>query len=232
MESKIGARQLVLAWLLAVFTATGIAYAAIPGPDGAIHACFKKSGGALRVIDTSLGACAANENAIQWNQLGQPGAPGAPGVSGYEVVVSEQANPPSLLRGGMRVPCPDNKVVLGGGAGVADEEGVVPGDVIQSHPESDGSGEHRGSDDGDDSGDERRSDGSDHASFAAADGVRCSTRERRMRFASSATPHVAATAPPSIASAVASRVESPSRLRNAGTVTVRIWMPIPIPTAA
>jgi hypothetical protein len=137
MQLTIGIRHVAFAWLLAVCTAAGIAYAVIPGPDGTIRACFKKSGGALRVIDASLGACAANENALAWNQAG---APGAPGISGYEIVVSERANPPSVHFGGQRASCPDGKLALGGGAGVADEEGLVHGDVLQSHPESDGSG--------------------------------------------------------------------------------------------
>jgi len=32
----------------------GTAYAAIPGGDGAIHGCYTKSGGTLRVIDASV----------------------------------------------------------------------------------------------------------------------------------------------------------------------------------
>jgi hypothetical protein len=53
----------------------GAAFAALPGSDGAIHACYHKSTGALRVVDAA-DACRNGEQAIAWNQRGQPGPPG------------------------------------------------------------------------------------------------------------------------------------------------------------
>jgi hypothetical protein len=35
----------------------GVAYATIPDGQGVIHACYAKSGGALRVIDASVANC-------------------------------------------------------------------------------------------------------------------------------------------------------------------------------
>src|SRR5262245_58878879 len=39
--------------LAALSLAAGIAYATIPDGDGTIHGCYRKSGGALRVIDNA-----------------------------------------------------------------------------------------------------------------------------------------------------------------------------------
>lgn len=60
------------------------AVASIPGPDGTITACIKKSGrakGALRVIDASK-RCSRKERKLSWNQAGRPGPTGAPGRDG------------------------------------------------------------------------------------------------------------------------------------------------------
>ena len=70
---------------LAATTLTGgIAWAAIPDHDGAIHGCYTKVGGVLRVIDTAKGQkCLANlEVPITWNERGPKGDPGTAGVDG------------------------------------------------------------------------------------------------------------------------------------------------------
>src|SRR5262245_35986395 len=43
------------------------------GPDGVIHACFKKRSGKLRVIAEGQ-PCAKSETAISWNQVGPAGS--------------------------------------------------------------------------------------------------------------------------------------------------------------
>jgi hypothetical protein len=63
-------------------TAGGIAYASIPDGSGVIHACYKKSGGTLRVIDDSQQFCDSNETPIQWSQTGPQGIPGPQGPTG------------------------------------------------------------------------------------------------------------------------------------------------------
>jgi hypothetical protein len=72
--------------LALVLGATGFAMAAIPGHDGIIHACYKKQGGGLRVIDLSkpgfAGKCRNSEKSLSWNQKGSPGIPGMPGLQG------------------------------------------------------------------------------------------------------------------------------------------------------
>jgi hypothetical protein len=62
------ARLLTVALAVAVAAGTGIAWAAIPGSDGVIHACYKDGNGDLRVVD-SPGSCRAHETAID---LGGP----------------------------------------------------------------------------------------------------------------------------------------------------------------
>ena len=60
-----------------VLAATGFAVAAIPGNDGVIHGCFKKTGGQLRLVDAGK-KCANTEKAIAFNQRGRRG-PAGPG---------------------------------------------------------------------------------------------------------------------------------------------------------
>jgi hypothetical protein len=63
----------------------GISFAAIPGADGTISACFKKTTKILRVINAEDGQkCRSNERAISWNQEGPPGPSGSPGVQGVQ----------------------------------------------------------------------------------------------------------------------------------------------------
>ena len=59
-----------------------IGFASIPGADGVIHGCFKKSGGTLRVIDMSVTTCGRDETLLSWNQTGPQGPQGPQGVPG------------------------------------------------------------------------------------------------------------------------------------------------------
>ena len=73
---------------IALVVAAGAAYATIPDANGVIHGCMKKSGGALRVIDSGVTQCSKDETALSWNRTGPQGpqglqgAPGAQGVQG------------------------------------------------------------------------------------------------------------------------------------------------------
>jgi hypothetical protein len=66
----------------AALAAGAAAYASIPSPEGVIIACYSKSGGALRVIDSSVTNCKKGETSLSWNLQGQPGEPGADGAPG------------------------------------------------------------------------------------------------------------------------------------------------------
>jgi hypothetical protein len=58
---------------LALATAlAGTAVASIPGPDGTIKGCYKKSNGSLRVIDSAK-RCNGGEKALTWNKQGPSG---------------------------------------------------------------------------------------------------------------------------------------------------------------
>ena len=59
-----------------------IGYASIPGEDGVIYGCFKKSGGSLRVIDRAVTNCSKDETLISWSQTGPQGPQGPQGVPG------------------------------------------------------------------------------------------------------------------------------------------------------
>src|SRR5215471_4596236 len=60
----------------------GIAYATVPGGADAIHGCYQKQSGSLRVIDPATDTCNPSETAISWNAQGVPGPRGDPGSAG------------------------------------------------------------------------------------------------------------------------------------------------------
>jgi hypothetical protein len=53
----------------------------LPGPDGAVHACFQTRHGNLRVVKPGT-PCAAGERALSFNLPGAPGSAGAAGAAG------------------------------------------------------------------------------------------------------------------------------------------------------
>jgi hypothetical protein len=82
------ARSALKVWavVLAVALVGGFALADIPN-SGIIHGCYKVTGGALRVIDTSSGQrCTSKERALPWNQQGPAGTNGADGTNGTSIV--------------------------------------------------------------------------------------------------------------------------------------------------
>ena len=117
---------------VAVLAMGGVAYATIP-TNGVISACYTKSGGALRVIDSTTGSCSSKETSLAWNvagaqgpkgdigpagpagPTGATGAAGAPGVSGYEVVEAVEENKALPYDQYVTAHCPEGKVPLGGG---------------------------------------------------------------------------------------------------------------------
>jgi hypothetical protein len=69
------------------------AFAAIPDSGDVIHSCYKKSGGAVRVIDTASTSCDSNETPLDWNQQGPLGPQGAPGPKGDKGDKGDQGDP-------------------------------------------------------------------------------------------------------------------------------------------
>lgn len=121
------ARWAVLGAIAGALAVGGIAWADIPD-SGVINSCYKKSGGGLRVIDSSAGgACNPSEQPLSWNQTG------APGVSGYEIVTNVREV--SGERGnGFRAhaDCPPGKNAVGGGGFVS-----LPSGDTTNYPEDD-----------------------------------------------------------------------------------------------
>jgi hypothetical protein len=57
----------VLGGLALIVALSGVAVAAIPGADGAIHGCYANTKGALRIVDVEAGQhCTTGETAISW----------------------------------------------------------------------------------------------------------------------------------------------------------------------
>ena len=82
-------------WVMAMVVAAGmlgaVAWASVPGSDGAISACYKTTPGllflgepkgSLRVIDPAVESCQPDEKPLTWNQSGLPGPQGPPGPTG------------------------------------------------------------------------------------------------------------------------------------------------------
>ena len=78
--SKKRVPALIAGVAIGAIVAGGIAYAAIPAPDGTINACYAKSGN-IRIVEQGE-TCKANEDPITWNQKGVKGDPGATGPAG------------------------------------------------------------------------------------------------------------------------------------------------------
>jgi hypothetical protein len=80
------ARFVALGGVVSLAAVVGVAYAAIPDSQGAIHACMLNATGTVRLIDPSAkdgrGHCTQLETEVSWNQKGQPGSPGLPGPQG------------------------------------------------------------------------------------------------------------------------------------------------------
>ena len=124
-------RRCALAGVAALVCAAiaGVAYAAIPGTNGQISACYKKIGGSLRVIDAQAGAqCKPNEKPLKWNKKGPPGADG---VSGWKVVRVLASFPPGF-QGAVSAMCPTGRKPLGGGWFPVDNQGSL--NVLGSFP--------------------------------------------------------------------------------------------------
>ncbi len=115
---------LLVAGIGAGLVVSAVALATIPDSNGVIHACYKKSGGALRVIDNSVTNCAGSETSLNWNvqgaqgiqgPAGQQGEQGPPGISGREIIVSGFVNLDPGEGGSTSAICPQGKMVVGGG---------------------------------------------------------------------------------------------------------------------
>ena len=64
----------------------GVAFASVPDRTGVVHACYQKSGGALRVIDSAkrghAGKCRSSEKPLAFGIRGVRGPQGAQGAVG------------------------------------------------------------------------------------------------------------------------------------------------------
>ncbi len=77
---------MVVALIALLVALGGMAEASIPGKGGVITACYLKTGGSLRVLNTSRpgasGRCDRSERTLTWNQLGRQGIQGKKGKTG------------------------------------------------------------------------------------------------------------------------------------------------------
>lgn len=109
--------------LLALTVGIGVAIGAIPASSGQISGCYAKAGGNLRVIDLAKGqSCKDTEKPLSWNQRGPQGAPGPSGIAGREVIHAESGETSDNFKQ-VIAECPPDKVTIGGGAQIVNEDG-------------------------------------------------------------------------------------------------------------
>ncbi|WP_030274972.1 hypothetical protein [Streptomyces sp. NRRL B-24484] len=84
MSLGIGRRGTVLLAAAALTaTAAGISWASIPDGSGQIHACYQKSTGLVRVIDSPSQQCRGGESPLNWSQGGPSAAPAGTAYEAY-----------------------------------------------------------------------------------------------------------------------------------------------------
>jgi hypothetical protein len=143
-----GRGRRILVGLVAAGAAFGIASAVRADiPDGGvIHACYQQHGGALRVIDTSLGQTChsgpVHELPLDWNQSGASGGRGPTGPTGPAGVSGVQrvfGNVATISTGGTVsatsvATCPSGTRVVGGGYGASFLDSRAVYDVVNNGP--------------------------------------------------------------------------------------------------
>ncbi len=102
----------IIALIALVVACGGVAAAAIPSPEGNIHACYGRDL-VLRVVNHNE-FCRADNTRLVWNQKG---VPGAPGLSKYKVV-SVQSKTTFKSVQTVHAECPAGLDVIGGGASI------------------------------------------------------------------------------------------------------------------
>lgn len=86
-----GTVRLVVIAVAGALGGAAVAYAAIPDRGGVIHACYQKTTGALRVVDSEKDrGCTRAELGLVWNQTGPQGVAGAQGPAGPQGVAGPQ----------------------------------------------------------------------------------------------------------------------------------------------
>src|ERR1051326_8814963 len=68
--------------LAAVLIAGTFAFAGAADTSGAIHGCYNRSNGSLRIVDTAPYTCSNAEVAVTWNESGPMGPAGPQGLQG------------------------------------------------------------------------------------------------------------------------------------------------------
>jgi hypothetical protein len=81
LAKRLPSPAMLVALIALVLAIGGTAIAGLPGGDGSISACYRKQGGALRLIAAGK-SCAKGEKRIAWSQRGPAGAAGLSGPRG------------------------------------------------------------------------------------------------------------------------------------------------------
>jgi len=101
-----------------VVLGTGVAMAAIPGPNGRITACYGNTLGFARIIDESKAKCTNGETQIAWNQTGPTGPKGDAGPTGVQGVAG-----PTGAQGSLGAPGATGATGPTGSTGAAGAQG-------------------------------------------------------------------------------------------------------------
>lgn len=80
VNTRLGITAVVIG-VVALAVAGAVVIADIPNNNGVIHACYKESNGATRLVDRASD-CNNNERHVKWNQQGETGPQGPAGAAG------------------------------------------------------------------------------------------------------------------------------------------------------
>lgn len=93
-----------------------LAMAWSPGSTVKYYACVNQADGAIRMVQQGA-TCNANEDLIEWNQVGPQGPPGEqgpPGVLRFYLISSEKCTIDAATRGSCSAFCNDGDAATGG----------------------------------------------------------------------------------------------------------------------
>ncbi|HEX4722057.1 MAG TPA: hypothetical protein VH333_06050 [Pseudonocardiaceae bacterium] len=114
---------------------SSVAYASIPDPTGAVHGCYGKLLGTLRVVDTGADqGCLPTENAITWSQTGPQGLPGVQGDKGAAGPTGPQGDPGDVGPAGPQGDKGDTGPAGPGGAALVQQVSIARADVPNGNP--------------------------------------------------------------------------------------------------
>jgi len=123
------ARWAALGAIVGALAAGGIAYAAIPDSGGVFHACYKKIGGQVRLVN-SASDCNSSESATQWNRNGPTGPTGPSDAYDSGQLPQVLLDPAGFPRTVVSLPLPAGSFVVSARLDVSDAATIGGTEIV------------------------------------------------------------------------------------------------------